>query len=105
MLLDQQTLERLRLLRDEVRLGEGGSREYSLAGGRCGIVAEEIAVRFRWREFYGLYRLPDGRLEEHAWNDLPDGTILDATADQFEEGHDIRVVPSGHPEYRRYLRG
>jgi len=38
---------------------------------------------------------------QHAWNELPDGTIIDATADQFG-GDPIRVIKPSDPDYAKY---
>ena len=36
------------------------------------------------------------------WNLLPDGSILDATADQFGEGNSVRLILPDNTEYARY---
>jgi ribosomal protein S18 acetylase RimI-like enzyme len=66
--------------------------------GVCGKVAEVIEAELGWRKVMGLHR---GRTM-HAWNVLADGTIIDATHDQFGPGEWLRVEPGGHPDYRPF---
>jgi hypothetical protein len=71
-------------------------------------MSEEIAIRFGFEENGGCYVTPAGHID-HLWNMLPDGSILDATADQFVAvdgqektdipGDGIRVVASGDIRY------
>ena len=73
-------LERVRAIRRRVRLESGRP------DGRCGKVAEAIQAELGWAYRWGHLRLLDGGIcWIHCWNQLPDGTIVDATADQFEE--------------------
>ena len=73
---------------------------------RCGKVAEAIAAELGWAYRWGHLRLLDGgTCWIHCWNQLPDGTIVDATADQFEErwlGDVVVLSPSDalHTYYR-----
>ena len=70
--------------------------------GGCWLVAGDIAYRFGWDQIGGCYVLPDGTHESHEWNLLPDGRIIDATADQFgAPSPGIRVVGAGDPRYNR----
>jgi len=76
-----------------------------LAGcwGACFEVACFIEHRYGWRRVDGVYALPDGRpVFLHSWNSMPDGCLLDGTADQFGEGLDIAVRPEGTPDFSRY---
>lgn len=75
--------------------------------GQCGFVAEVLAEKFGWGNYGGFYHAPDGRvIGDHVWNvHEPSGTIIDATADQHGEGHDIKVVHPGDPDYGRYQYG
>lgn len=94
--LTETTATEIRAIRREVRIAAG-------RGGQCGEVAEWIYGRFGWTKVGGMYL--SASLEpigDHVWNVLPNGSILDATADQFCEGHDIRLVPAGSPEQQRY---
>jgi hypothetical protein len=68
-------------------------------------IRDELGYAYRW----GHLRLLDGGVcWIHCWNQLPDGTIVDATADQFEErwlGGDRGVAVltprhASHPNYR-----
>ena len=93
-------LERVRAIRHRVRLESGRS------DGRCGKVAEAIEAELGWAYCWGHLRLRDGGIcWIHCWNQLPDGTIVDATADQFEERGlgDVAVLSPGdllHTHYR-----
>jgi hypothetical protein len=88
--------DEIRAVRHEARLDAG-------CGGQCGDVAEWICRRYGWANIGGVYLSPSLEpIGDHVWNELPDGSILDATADQFCEGHDVRLVPPGSPEHRRY---
>ncbi len=67
-------------LRREVRFQDG--RPYDA---RCSKVAEALQTQFGWKREWGRLRLLDSRVcWQHCWNRLPDGRLLDATADQFE---------------------
>jgi hypothetical protein len=92
-------LERVRAIRRHVRLASGRS------DGRCGKVAEAIEAELGWAYRWGHLRLLDGGIcWIHCWNQLPDGTVVDATADQFEErwlGDGIVLSP-GDPLYSCY---
>lgn len=87
----------IRKIVDDVRRDEG-------AGGQCGFVSEMLANKYGWEHHGGYYHAPDGRvIGDHQWNvHGPSGTIIDATADQHGEGHDIRVIPPSDPEHGRY---
>lgn len=39
----------------------------------------------------------------HSWNRSPDGTIVDATANQFGDANPIRVIPPNDPRQHYYL--
>ena len=73
-------------------------------GGACHLVSEIIEAEWGFEREDGTYCTPDQRdiCVGHYWNLLPDGSILDATADQFGEGHSIRLISPGDPEYTRY---
>jgi hypothetical protein len=67
-------------LRRQVRFQDG--RPYDA---RCSKVAAAIEAQFGWKRQFGRLRLLDARVcWQHCWNQLADGHILDATADQFE---------------------
>src|ERR671936_379107 len=89
-----EMIERLRAIRRRVRLESGRP------DGRCGKVAEAIAAELGWAYRWGHLRLLDGGIcWIHCWNQLPDGTVVDAAADQFEERWlgDVPVVAPGDP--------
>jgi hypothetical protein len=72
---------------------------------RCGKVAEAVDAELGWAYRWGHLRLLDGGIcWIHCWNDLPDGTIVDATADQFEERwhDDVAVLSPANPLYTHY---
>ena len=67
-------------LRRRVRFQDG--RPYDA---RCSKVAAALEAQFGWPRRWGHLRLLDARVcWQHCWNQLADGRILDATADQFE---------------------
>jgi hypothetical protein len=87
-----------------VRADIVASGETNSAGGpSCGVLAEELAALLGGSELYGAYRLDDGRAPEHAWVLLADGTIVDASADQFGCQGPLRVLHAGDDDYNRYL--
>ncbi|MGY3581955.1 hypothetical protein ACVIGB_001122 [Bradyrhizobium sp. USDA 4341] len=86
----------IRTVRQQFRLAAG-------CGGQCGDVAEYICSRWGWANVGGVYLAPSLEpIGDHVWNVLPDGSILDATADQFSEGHDVRFLLKDSPDFRRY---
>lgn len=86
----------IRDTRERIRRAEG-------RGGQCGFVAEWIWDRYQWPAYSGVYLAPSGEpIGDHVWNVMPDGSILDSTADQFCEGHDVRIISPDDPEQRRY---
>jgi hypothetical protein len=98
-------------LRGDVRLEEGGSRSFRKAGGQCGIVSDDVAGLLQERgvdasEYWGgAYVMANDEIcFDHCWVELADGTIVDATADQFQEGDSVRVVSPTSPLQRRYLK-
>ena len=91
-------LKKLRTARHEERICNGG-------GGSCHLVSEWIEAEYGWTRVSGTYTTADYKepiVPGHYWNLLPNGSILDATADQLGEGHDVRIVPKISPEYHRY---
>ena len=76
--------------------------DWEKAGG-CGIVSEVMEVERGWERWGGCYLKPgpDRVLHiAHYWNRLPDGRLIDVTADQFgEPGHGVRVVEWGDARY------
>ena len=77
----------------------------------CFEVAKEVEDRYGWPVVRGVYCVEpdfavavlDGRVYEHDWNRLPDGSILDATAGQFNaSGPIVRVIPPGSREHGFY---
>lgn len=72
--------------------------------GQCYTMAEVLENRFGWEKTAGFYMEPgrghDGH-SDHAWNVLNNGTIVDATHDQFGSP-DVAVIGPSDPEYKRY---
>ena len=92
-------LERVRAIRRQMRLASGRP------DGRCGQVAEALQTELGWAYRWGHLRLlDDGICWIHCWNQLPDGTVVDATADQFEDRWlgDVAVLPPGDPRHANY---
>jgi hypothetical protein len=79
------------------RMRENGQR------GACYEVSQFIQWRFGLPAQEGVYQLPTGEpICLHRWNLTPNGDILDGTADQFCEGRDVDLIPSGNPRTARY---
>lgn len=90
-------MEAMRRERTLQRVAFGG-------GGMCHEVAPRIEREFGWPAVVGSYLTEAGEVicgGGHVWNVLADGSILDATADQWCEGDDIRII---HPDDDAYLR-
>lgn len=92
-----EDIRAIRRIRHDARREEGG--------GMCHVVSEWIEHIFGWERVSGTYLCKDGDIicgGGHLWNILPDGAILDATADQFGEGYDIRIIEPDDPDWKRY---
>ncbi|WP_344291821.1 hypothetical protein [Actinopolymorpha rutila] len=98
---DPAVLHRIYALRGEVRRRDARPND-----GRCGNVTSALAEEFGWQGQWGYLRLLDDTVSwVHCWNLLPDGTIVDATADQFQNlwlGDVVTVAPSS-PMAANYL--
>jgi hypothetical protein len=99
-----------RALRDElVRIRTEVRRCERVRTGACGIVSEEVFVQYGWPIDCGTVTLRDGTVvDDHCWNILPGGGILDVTHDQFAPNErllptDILVLSSTHPDRWRYV--
>ena len=72
-----------------------------LAGcwGACFEVSCFIEQAYCYRRVDGVYQLPCGTpVFKHSWNSASDGTIIDATADQFFHDHDVAIhAPAARP--------
>lgn len=90
---DPSVLRRVYEIRGEVRRKGGRPND-----GRCGDVTAALEAEFGWQGQYGYLRLLDDTVSwVHCWNRLADGTIVDATADQFQGlwlGDGVTVDPS-----------
>lgn len=99
--LDDLDLQaRIYALRRDVRLRDARPND-----GRCGNVAAAISDALGWEQKYGYLHLLDGTVSwVHCWNKLPDGTLVDATADQFGELWlgDVVAIPPSDPHAARY---
>lgn len=92
--------ERIRTLRREVRLAA------DRLDGRCGAVSEALERELGLVQRCGHLRLLNGAIcWLHCWNPSDDGSIVDATADQFEElfPGDVLVLAPTDPLADRYL--
>lgn len=92
-------IEQARAIRRRVRLTSGRP------DGRCGKVSEAIAAEMGWAYRWGHLRLLDGGIcWIHCWNQMPDGTVVDTTADQFEERWlgAVVVLPPGDARHAHY---
>jgi hypothetical protein len=93
-------------VRSEARQGDlpGHGRDLWCITGYCHEVSEYL------EQEYGLARTSGTIMAKdlitpiclHYWNVLPDLSILDMTADQLMEGHDFRIITTGHPDWFRY---
>ena len=83
--------------REAIRIAEQG-------GGMCHEVGAWLHLKYGWERLAVSYLDAQGRVicAGHYVNALPGGALLDATADQFAEGHDIRVLQPTDAEYGRY---
>lgn len=90
-------LNDLRNYRHECRQDEGG-------GGMCHLVTHYAEKVYGWPKLAVTYLTLEGEVIfcGHYVNVLPDGSILDPTADQIGEGDDIRLCSPGDPTYCRY---
>jgi len=98
---DPSALRRIYELRGEVRRRDARPND-----GRCGNVATALEIEFGWQRQSGYLKLLDDTVSwVHCWNRLADGTIVDATADQFQGlwlGDVVTVDPSS-PMAANYL--
>lgn len=100
-LLNQTVLRRVQQLRAEVRLSEARPND-----GRCGNVAAALETEFGWERQWGYLKLLDTTVSwVHCWNRLADGTIIDATADQYQDLWlgDVVSIPPSNPFALHYL--
>lgn len=98
---DAAVLRRVHELRADVR-----HRDARPNDGRCGNVSTALETEFGWQGQWGYLRLLDGTVSwVHCWNLLADGTIVDATADQYQDLWlgDVVVVEPSSPMAARYL--
>ena len=68
----------------------------------CYEFAQAMADHFGFRRATGGYRFK-GKLRDHAWVVMPDGTILDSTHGQFVKREPIRVAKPGTVEHGVYV--
>src|SRR5579875_915253 len=77
---DPAVVQRIYEIRGEVRRRDARPND-----GRCGNVAAALEAEFGWPSQHGYLKLLDATVSWiHCWNRLPNGTIVDATADQFQ---------------------
>lgn len=68
----------------------------------CYEYAEWMARDFGFRRATGGYFF-EGKLRDHAWVVMPDGTILDSTHGQFVPREGIRIAKPGSKKHRVYV--
>lgn len=69
----------------------------------CYEVAAAVAKKYKDLKFTGgFFVKPDGEPADHAWNETPDGTIIDAAYSQFDPEVRIGVHRPGSLEHKRY---
>jgi len=93
-------IDRKAILTLRQRLRFQDSRPYDA---RCSKVAAALEAQFGWPRKFGHPRLLDARVcWQHCWNQLADGRLLDATADQFESRWlgDLVVLEASDPILR-----
>ena len=95
--LDEKILASIREMRQSIRVAEGG-------GGMCHLVSEWLQAEYGFERLNVTYLDREGEVifTGHVVNILPDGSLLDCTADQIGEGDDIRLLSLDHPELGRY---
>lgn len=90
---DLSVVRRIYDIRSEVRRRDARPND-----GRCGNVAAALETEFGWPRQSGYLKLLDDTVSwVHCWNRLADGTVVDATADQFQGlwlGDVITIDPS-----------
>ena len=90
--------------RRKAREGTPGTRLGWDIPGHCLEISESISNKFGFAMVVGNYMANDLKTQicVHAWNILPDLSVLDMTSDQFMDGANYRIVPKGHPDWLRY---
>ena len=79
------------------------ARDEADGGGRALETAFLVEQYYGHPAVSGVYLAEDGEpIALHSWNILADGSVLDATLDQFGEERDVRIAPVGSQEWRRY---
>lgn len=101
MRLNVAQWDRVRAVRRDIRLSDARPND-----GRCGNVSAAIEAEFGWRQECGYLRLLDGSISwVHCWNRLEDGSVLDATSDQFGDlwTGDVTLLRAESDLNRHYL--
>ena len=87
----------------EVRDLRDALREEAYGAQQVGEIAAHVEMYWGWPAVRGVYT--DGADEAialHSWNLLPDGAVLDVSADRFGESRDVVVIAPGDPAWSRY---
>lgn len=74
------------------------------SSGECTEVAFYIEEETGYPREDGFFFVDGDRPRDHAWNRLPDGSILDATASQFGIDDDLVIIPSEDDRQSNYVR-
>ncbi len=99
--MESSVLRRIYEVRGEVRRRDARPND-----GRCGNVTKALEAEFGWPGQSGYLRLLDGSVSwVHCWNRLDDGTIVDATADQYQGLWlgDVVILDGSNPMAANYL--
>lgn len=102
--IPNSTLSDLLEKRRQTRQGTPPSRLGWDVPGYCAEMSCVIQSTLGITRVEGAYMAIDLKTQicPHAWNVLPDLTILDITSDQFMDGSNYRIVKKGHPDWLRY---
>lgn len=87
----------------EIRSARAQARA-NARGDQCDAVSEALEGRFGWPRMEVSYLSVSGAVicAWHNVNLTRDGSLLDANADRFGEGHDVRLLHPGDTDYGRY---
>ena len=101
-MMDDRTIDRVAILqlRTKVRMSLTGQWwPTKWDGGSCELVSEALMVEFGWPVADGCYVTSKGKHLAHWWNVIDGRLLLDATADQFEDGDNVRLTTVNDARY------
>lgn len=87
---------------DTIRQIRHQSRVYNGGGGCCHLVTDWLYQELGFERLAVSVLMPDGSISiaGHYISLLPDGSIMDPTADQFCAGHNIRILKPQDKDYK-----